>query len=392
MKITLLAISLLIGQLSFAKCPNYWGRSAGKTNLDLPMDSINLESAAKLITTKNFRLELRELNNDCGNITWYQSNILNGLLEMYQATNNTDYLDQFVGLADDVYKQNDIFTGKFDKLRKRVVFGWSSIKYTKYKERHVMGVDSAVISEVYAKFTKVVLQNKLTTYYSKADHYYEVAKDAMLEIEEDWDEKINFYRFKPRAHKKYSIYPYNQGLAIASVYLELYEINKIQNEYHLAGSYLEKARLIGKYFKKAIKKDSRNNRLLWRYAPGSYYEDSSHASIDIEFMIKAYKNNILFSKTEMKLLATTVEKTFKRNSFARYIDGKDLAGYTSWHSLTCMRLMKVSQFSNKPRALLDKCRKVVSKIIANKNVLKTLPYQFYTNLVYGVPVLFNYSK
>ena len=392
MKKTLLIISLLIGQLCFAKCPNYWGPEAGKTNLNLPLDSISLESAAKLITTEDFRSELIDPNNDCGNITWYQSNKLNGLLEMYQATQNTGYLNRFVSLADDVYEQNDIFTGKFDKLRKRVVFGWSSVKYTKYKERHVMGVDSAVISGVYAKFTKIILKDKLDTFYSKADQYYAIAKRAMDEIEEDWDEKINFYRFRPRAHKRYSIYPYNQGLAIASVYLDFYEIKKINNDYQIANSYLEKAQLIGKYFKKAILKDSKNDRLLWRYAPDSYYEDSSHASIDIEFMIKAHKNNILFSQKEMQMLATTVEKTFKKNSFARYIDGEDLAGYTSWHGLTCMRLMRISEFSKRARILSDKCIKAVNKVVGNKNVLKTLPYQFYTHLVYGLPVLYNYTK
>lgn len=251
-----------------------------------------------------------------------------------------------------------------------------------------MGVDSAIISEPNAKFVNIVNENNLIQYLSKSFEYLEIAKEAMSEIEEDWDEEIRFYKFKKNAHKNLKVYPYNQGLAIGSVYIELYKALLHFEVEDKSFFYLKRVNQIGAYFKKALILDEAKNRYLWRYAPQSYYEDSSHASIDINFAIKAYQNNLIFDKQDMEKFANTIIHAFNEETFARYIDGKDLPEYTSWYGLTCMKLVELAKFSNRPKKMVKKCKDSVEQIISNRNILLDMPYQFYTQLVYGIPVLY----
>lgn len=392
MKYLAFLILIVSSQLFATDCPYYWGPDSKQINFNLPVDKITLSEASRLVSTESFRSDLIDSNNDCGNITWFQASILNAQLEMYELENDPKYLNDFITLADKIYSQNDIFTNKYDALRKRVVFGWSSTKYTKYKQRHVMGVDSAIIAEPYSKFVNIVLKNNLRKYKSKAKLYLKIATRALSEIEEDWSAEVGFYKFKKRSHKHLTIYPYNQGLAIGSVYIELHNAYSLLGKKGLSSFYLDRSLTIGEYFKKSLIYDIGFDRYLWRYAPGSYYEDSSHASIDLNFVIKAYENNILFDLSDMKKFANTIYKTFNLNGFARYLDGKDLARYTSWHSLTCLRLSSIAKYSNKESLIKDKCLSNVSKIITNKNILKDMPYQFYTQLVHGLPMLLSAKK
>lgn len=390
MKIIILSL-IVLSFSSFGKCKNYWSSQKNENYQKYSRKSISIKNAARKITNPKFRAELSVNNNDCGNIAWFQTRVLNGLLEMYLLEGDEKYLRRFIKKAEAIIKVNDAVTLKKDKLRNRIVYGWSSTKYTALGDRHVHGVQSGIIAETFANFSSLIRFKRLRKYKDEADRYLSIAYTTILSIEEDWDERLGFYRFRSKAHNKYRIYPYNQGLAIGSAYLEIAKSFKMRGNYDIYKNLLRKAELIGKYFLKTIRLDRQNERYLWRYAPDAFYEDSSHAQIDLNFAMKAYESGILFSYENMQKFANTVLHNFNDSGtkFYRYINGSNLPSYTSWHSLTCMPLMDFSKFlsRNKSKELVSKCIKATSAIINNENVLKLLPYQYYVHLVDGLPKL-----
>lgn len=391
MKILITLLSLSFWSLSYAVpgggCEDYWapGRSSDIKNGS--SKKISLIEASRLVVKPEFRKDMVKESNDCGQIAWFETRRLEGLLDLYDSTNDKSYLLQFIDSADRIYKANDIFHGKVDELRGRVVFGWSSVKYTADGERHVHGVQAGILAEMYARFARTVFERKLTEFQSKAEDYFKIAERALNEVMEDWDSSLGFFRFKPRAHKKYSVYPYNQGLTIASAYIEFFQVYKLMGNNESAKEASNKVEIIGDYFVKTIDYDLLKNRYLWRYAPDAYYEDMSHASLDMNFIMKAYRNGFFFKLKDMKRFANTVHHAFDSSTgeYGRYINGSQLEGYTNWRGLTCLMLTDFSEF--KP-AISKTCERSLKEIIYSEDILKNIEAQTFGMLVNGLPKLY----
>jgi hypothetical protein len=373
-------------------CPKkYWGPQVSNLSeiKSTPPSPISLKDAADFVINPHSRPELVGYDNDCGSIAWYESRRLDGYLEMYLATKNKTYLKAFVKTADRIYEANDIFSGKKDELRNKVVFGWSSLKYTAGGERHTHGVQSGILSEMYGKFSRIVIEEGISELRNKANDYNAIATKTLDVAWSDWNSTTQFFHFRPKAHKYYTVYPYNQGLAIGSAFLEQYRIAKYKGDVEKIKLYKDIIIRIGSYFKKSLQYDSSKNRYLWKYAPGSYYEDMSHASLDMNFILSAYEAGLLFTKTDMERFANTLFYTYdsKENKYARYMNGKDLPGYTNWHSLTCLMIVDFTQFRTDDLILRD-CVTATRQIISNKNTLMKLDAQFFGLLVNGIPKLY----
>jgi hypothetical protein len=74
-------------------------------------------------------------------------------------------------------------------------------------------------------------------------------------------------------------------------------------------SYLDKPERMARFIKSDLRYDEESDSYWWPYASGeSGVEDTSHGSIDLEFMIMAYQRGLAFSEEDMGRLVNTYQR------------------------------------------------------------------------------------
>ncbi len=267
--------------------------------------------------------------NEKGNLAWGESYILNAYLDMYEATKNVYYLRKFTEHADRVIANTDNERGEKDYIGRSLV-GWGSTKYSRNGERVVWLVHTGLITYPLVRFSLIVNINQVSYFAEKADIYSKTSIQALSEFDNDW--VVNkttgegYYQFEHNTPVKFNNtdrrlpLPFNQQLAAGRTFILLFQSTRDT-------SFKKKAAGLALHFKNNIHTHS-NGTYVWNYWYGRGHElfkakeDISHGAIDIDFVVLAAKNNLVFTTADiMKFKNTYLENIENNGKITRYVDG-----------------------------------------------------------------------
>jgi hypothetical protein len=284
--------------------------------------------------------------NEERTLAWAQSYLMEGYLDMYEATKQKKYLDTFVTQADRVCNNTDKARGLAD-YKGRLRLGWATIT-NKNKSRLVTTLSSGMILYPMLKFSLLVKKHpdKLTGYKETAKKYTQFAGDALTEFDSQWrfDSQKNEGHFQwdgdePLGASVKLPKAFNDQLAIGRIIILLYDLTGNQE-------YLKRGEALANYFKRNLILDG--EKYVWRYRPNlgekSKIEDISHGAIDIDFALQAYKKGIIFNKQDMKRFANTFLFTCRNGRFTQFIDGTDDKKNLADYGNAVGRWLELSEF------------------------------------------------
>ena len=267
--------------------------------------------------------------NENGTLAWAQSYLLEAYLDMYEATGDKRYIEKFVSQANRVIKNTDVERGIQD-YKGRLRTGWSSTKYSKNKEPMIHITHSGMILYPLVKFCFLVRQNtKLSEYKNFLETYINFVEKAVSEFDNQWrfdpETKGGSYWFEgdePLSTDLKAPMPFNGPLAMGRVLIMLYSLTK-------KDIYYNKVTALALYFKNNLI-ETNDGYYIWGYRPNlkkyPQIEDISHGAIDVDFAILAYKNGIVFYKSDIEKFSKTLlnsKEKAKRFAFSKFVDGTD---------------------------------------------------------------------
>lgn len=223
-----------------------------------------------------------ENDNTNGMIAWGESVRLEGLLTLFEVTQEQKYLAQFKSLGDYLLTRRDDVLGRTDMLRGRIVKGWGNGKYAGGSTWHNYAVHNAMIATQFARFAKLTAKNSELSI--DGLRYLNEAQAMVHEYDGDWKSAsdYSFYYFTPGAHDTHDRLPWNQGLAIGRAQNE---ILRAETAHGLpVTSLFESRRLaMAQAFKGFLRLDSVADAYWWEYSEVVGLEDVSHAVLDVQF-------------------------------------------------------------------------------------------------------------
>ncbi|QIZ69361.1 hypothetical protein [Oxynema aestuarii] len=302
-----------------------------------------------------------KVTNEYGSLAWGQSYLFEAYLDMYEATQDTKYLDKFVTQADRVIANTDK-NRNIQDYRGRSVVGWGATKYSPSNIRVVHLVHTGMITYPLVNFAKIVNNDlSLNQFQDKANAYVRVANEALSVFDENWtfnqNTEVGYYQFAAReqpvaihfSEKAKSTLipaPFNQQLAVGRTAILLCHIQSNMNPF------CKKANALGKHFLNRVRQDS-NGFYVWDYWYGEALdisqiskkrEDVSHGGIDVDFAILAHRHSMVFNSEDINSFSKTYRKISQNGKFAGLVDGTKEA-----RSLTFIPLwMEMSPYDCKP--------------------------------------------
>ena len=271
------------------------------------------------------------LNNDQGGLAWGESYILMSYLDMFEATKNVVYLDKFFRHANRIIANTDK-DRKIVDYKGRSLVGWGSNKYSNNSERVMFLVHSGMITYPLVKFYSIVTKNGLQSKYPGAKKLVDLSVAALSVFDKNWvyDKglKEGYYTFERDTPIRFNTpnaalpVPFNQQLVAGSAFITIYSINGNPDSF-------DKASGLAMHFKNRMR-TNKDGAFVWDYWYGegfkkySSIETTSYAAIDVDFLILAYKNGIIFTRNDIDKILNTYRKYIcKNDGFAPYIDGTD---------------------------------------------------------------------
>lgn len=123
---------------------------------------------------------------DSGTLAWGSNLLFKSYLLMYEATDDTAYLDQFVKFCGAIWKVRADRLGIRDEIRGKVVPGWSSTTFSNGIPT-VHPVHTGMITYPIARFVWLVKSRpELEQYRAKADEYLPLIEESITEHDDLW--------------------------------------------------------------------------------------------------------------------------------------------------------------------------------------------------------------
>lgn len=236
------------------------------------------------------------LPNDEGWLAWGESYILNGYVEMYRATRDRRYLDSLVDHFDRLLKGRDDVRGRQDVVRRRILPGWGSSRYSAGKWK-VWAVHTGMICRGPVDFIKLVRSDHRLRrdYGERADEYLKRITECVDAFDGEW-------RSGPAPEEGYytdpdvKALPLNQQNALGIVHLALYQLTGEKRHYY-------RVRRLAYYMRNRLRHTAAG-AAEWSYNPkpdasGKDSEDISHAGINIEFAFRCSEAQIVFDPQDL---------------------------------------------------------------------------------------------
>lgn len=301
---------------------------------------------------------------------------------MYKMTGDTSYLFDFEQRFKSIISQRDDKTGIRDVIRKRVTLGWSSNKYSKGKN-HAWIVHSGMVLYPVVEFMALIENRpKLEREFSGfVNDYYEEVVRMTMDFEEDWNPKVGFYNYR---YKPGQILPYNQALALGRVFVILQTLARQRGDSR-AVVFKKRAVQMAQYFQNNLRKVG--HRFEWNYGINEPRpEDSSHAGIDVDFVVLAAKYRIVFTQNDVVRMYNSYVHMARPQGLTEYVNG---AGRINWlESLSCGRMLEVAKVRKFP---YFHCKQVFERYLSNRS-LESIPYNIGNNFIMGYIMLLKWSR
>lgn len=239
-----------------------------------------------------------------GEIAWGESYQLSALVEMLAATRDPKYAALIVPLCDWIAKSRDNGQNLRDEFRNQVLPAWSSTNYSKAK-RYTWAVHTGMIAAPMAKFAAVVASDRKlrAKWGNDAKRIVRLAEEAVAVHDAD-------YREGPGATEGHlhclfleKHLPLNMQNALARAWLAIDDATgKPQHR--------ERITRLAQFFKNRLRLMG-DQSAAWAYWPplenaGDSFEDVSHASINVDFMVQCYEHGIVFTREDLEHVKRTL--------------------------------------------------------------------------------------
>lgn len=242
-----------------------------------------------------------------GQIAWGESYQLSALVEMFDATRDPKYAPLIVKLSDWIAKSRDDRQNLRDEFRDKVGMAWSSTNYSQGK-RYSWAVHTGMIVAPMARFAAVVrAEPALKKNWAKdANRLLQLAEEAVAVHDAD-------FREGPGANEGYlyGLYlkkhlPLNMQNALARAWLAIDDATQTPK-------HRERVTRLAQFMKNRLRPTD-DGAYVWAYWPpldgkADSFEDISHASINVDFMVLGYEHGIVFTREDL----TRIEKTLFKN-------------------------------------------------------------------------------
>lgn len=270
-------------------------------------------------------------DNTYAYLSWSEVFVLDGYLRFYEGTKNPEHLEKFLTHAELILSKRDDRTGHKDYLG-RAGPVWSSIHYTQGVPYSGI-VSSGMFTYPLAKFANIVKKYSLGPRFSRLNKTYQVHANnfitAAKQTVDFHDEEINHQPkscglntigclsylfplntcsfFVDTGHDPacdHEAVPYNMQNALARTMIMIYAVTGEQK-------YLQKARGIAAYYKKALKPQADGSVLVDYWIKNNSQEDLSHGSMSVDFMKLAHDEGVAFTTDDLHRFALTMMNRMK---------------------------------------------------------------------------------
>lgn len=249
---------------------------------------------------------LRPATGQGGEIAWGESYQLSALVEMFDATRDEKYAPLIVKLSDWIAKSRDDRQGLRDELRDKIGTAWSSTNYTK-GARYAWAVHTGMIVAPMARFAAVVRSDPRLKerWGSDADRLLKIAEEAVAVHDEE-------YREGPGVNEGYVYCPYlkkhlplNMQNALARAWLAMDDATQTPK-------HRERITRLAQFLKNRLRPMD-DGTYAWAYWPplenaAESFEDISHASINVDFMVLCFEHKIVFTLGDLARVEQTLMK------------------------------------------------------------------------------------
>ncbi|MBI3851632.1 MAG: hypothetical protein HY298_15340 [Verrucomicrobia bacterium] len=241
-----------------------------------------------------------------GEIAWGESYQLSALVEMLDATRDAKYVPLIVNLSDWIAKSRDDRRGSRDEIRGQVLPAWGSTNYSK-GTRYVWAVHTGMIVAPMARFAAVIRSEaSLKTLWSKdANRLLQIAEEAVAAHDGE-------FREGPGADEGYVYCPYlkkhlplNMQNALARAWLAIDDATKTPK-------HRERVTRLARFLKNRLRPMDDGSYVWADWPPldgaGDSFEDISHATINVDFVVLCFEHEIVFTRDDLARLEKTLFK------------------------------------------------------------------------------------
>jgi len=263
-------------------------------------------------------LKYKTYNNLDGELAWNVSYGISSYLELYEITDDINYLEKSIAHIEKLLLERDDIFGRID-YKNESNATWVCEKYTN-GHPYAFVVHSGMICYPLIRMAYTIknaeqlhLQkpSSFTNYFFNKT-YLEIAQILIGEVEktvlthlDQWDEEKGVFRFRNDTYaNKYfgqsnEILPLNQQSAMGRTLLYL---SKALDD----DKYLDYVTQIARYIKSNLKKGE-NYSYYWNYSEANpIVEDISHAALNVSFIYECYINDIVFIENDLIKLSNTL--------------------------------------------------------------------------------------
>ena len=285
-------------------------------------------------------------SNNSAYLAWWESYLLQGYLRMYSATGDSLWLNRFIVHADtmlavarDVPDSGAYWPGYRDGF-----LGWGTTRYDPAHQYQEYIVHDGMACLPLARFSRMVLHDSLLRerYGTKAVRYVDFIETNVVA---KWYANWNAARGTGEDLSSFGGWqnvPFNQSLVFGELLLVLGRVSPsfmvglrgpCRTE-HRSSSLSSLPDSMALEFKSRLLYNADRDAYVWRYQePKSYWEDISHADLDLSFALEAHADGVAFSDTDLVRFAGTLERVMWNRSvtdpqFSRYVNGSGVVDST----------------------------------------------------------------
>ena len=239
-----------------------------------------------------------------GSLAWGDSYLLAALAERLETGRDPRHATQFVALADHVLMSRDDRQNLRDEVRGRVMPAWGSTRYSKGR-RFAWAVHTGMLAAPMAGFAATVGRDPALRerFGADANRLLRAAKESVAAFADE-------YRAGPGAGEGHLVCPYlgkhlplNMQNALARAWIAIDDATGRPD-------HRERIERLARFMKNRMRAGPEGT-LVWGYWPplsgeDKAFEDISHASINVDFMVLCHERGIVFDRADLAAVESTL--------------------------------------------------------------------------------------